>query len=358
MKESHLIQHPENGSSPTVLKMVQRYCSRHQLDRIFISMAYVSVSGVRSLLECFPKAVPSDSKWLVGLDDCISQPGAIDHLLTLQNAEVRIASLDEYNVRFHPKVMYLKSSQNPNIACMAIGSANLTRRGLTSNVEAVVFLETQSPNDVKLLDEVWDQHWCLGKVPDAKALEIYRSNYNNAKAARKGFRSGVKATTKRPRTGKTHLILETDEAELDPSRAETCWIECGYITAMGRELEIKAEQGLFFGLNPTGGKVRRLHFNVSDGNTVNLKMKYQGNHMWRLQMTNEVPEVRQGLRPKNEDGSLGRSDKVAVITKTKTLDTFGLSFVNLRSREFEGLLNQTAQNGTLGKTSARSYGWL
>ncbi|WP_245631027.1 hypothetical protein [Candidatus Nitrospira nitrificans] len=146
-------------------------------------------------------------------------------------------------------------------------------------------------------------------------------------------------------------------AEVDPGTATVCWIECGYVTAMGRELEFKAEQGLFFGLNPHGGDPTYLNYRVSNGTTVQLRMKYQGNHMWRLQMTKEVPEVAEGLRPRQK-GKLMRSPWVAVFERLRTKDTYRLYFVKLRSASFRQLKERSERHGTIGRTTAREYGWF
>jgi hypothetical protein len=85
--------------------------------------------------------------------------------------------------------------------------------------------------------------------------------------------------------------------------------------------------------------------------------------MWRLQMNNDVPEVRTGLRPRLADGSLGRSTKVAVIRHRKAPGEFTLRFVELASAEFRNLKKESATLGTLGRTrakkedGARWYGW-
>jgi hypothetical protein len=85
-------------------------------------------------------------------------------------------------------------------------------------------------------------------------------------------------------------------------------------------------------------------------------MKYQGNHMWRLQMNNEVPEVKVGLRPKLGGGKLGRSHFAAIFQKAA--NKFQLKFVRLNSRLFGTLVRKTKECGTLGQTSARTYGWF
>lgn len=160
------------------------------------------------------------------------------------------------------------------------------------------------------------------------------------------------------RTEKQAEVLASDIAQLDPSLAKTCWIEGGYITAMGRELEFKAEQGLFFGLSSSGvDSPQTFNFRLASGAEMPLRMKYQGNHMWRLQLNSKIPEVQRGLRPRQADGSLGRSPYVAVFRKTSRRNTFELEFIKLESKGFKELLLQSTSTGTVGHTSARQYGW-
>jgi hypothetical protein len=86
-------------------------------------------------------------------------------------------------------------------------------------------------------------------------------------------------------------------------------------------------------------------------------MKFQKNHMWRLQMNNQVPEVAIGLRPLQEDGSLGRSPFAAVFERPAEQNLFDLRFVRLDSKMYKRILADSTKKGTIGKTSARRYGW-
>ena len=234
-----------------------------------------------------------------------------------------------------------------------IGSANLTASALSGNAESVAIVEGQSDHDRHSLDTVWATLWSQGHKPTKAELDAYKERYAKAGLLRRKYKKIVtKSNIKKPKE-----VLESDDAELDPSIATTCWIECGNVTAMGRELEFKAEQGLFFGLSPFGGKAEMIPLKVSDGTIVNLRMKYQGNHMWRLQMNNNVPEVKAGLRPKGKTGKLGRSPYVAVFTRGAKGHPTSLGFVHLKGGEFAKLRKQTVETGTLGKTTAREYGW-
>ncbi len=320
-------------------------------------MAYVTIAGIRDVLDLL-KTPPDQTRWVIGLDDAITQPGAIELCISFPQSRVRVASFEHEHRRFHPKILYLSDGPDSPLAFMMIGSSNLTKKALSDNVESVVVLHSETTQDKVELDNIWCTAWSLGRRLAAGELAEYRQKYSNSKKHRK---HAFKERTKKPRrsrTRKVRLVLEDDNAEVDPSTASTCWIECGNVTAMGRELEFKAEQGLFFGLNPHGEAPKYFSYIVSDGSMIQMRMKYQGNHMWRLQMTKDVPEVANGLRQVRPDGKLGRSPWVAVFNRTKRNDTYTLSFVRLHSKEYKQLRKRSTNTGTYGKTTAREYGWF
>ena len=163
--------------------------------------------------------------------------------------------------------------------------------------------------------------------------------------------------TKKVTRAKPHTVLESDRAEISPDTARFCWIELGKNTAMGRELEFKAEQARYFGLSPRGGAAELKSFLVSSGTSTKLRLKYQANNMWRLQFTRDVPEFVAGLRPTNRDGKLGRSPYAAVFRRISGNDEFKLSFVRANSDKYLSIRSRSKSIGTLGRTTAREYGW-
>ena len=356
MKYTHVTQTPQSDGLDTIVGCIEQFAATRTLDTVRVAMAYVSVAGVRKLLDVLHDRNLASCQWLIGIDDAITQPGAIELCRDLTDSCVRVASFEELSLRFHPKVLFLTSSSVRNGGLMMVGSANLTHHGLERNAESVVFLHAETPADVLDLTVNWEELWGLGKKMTDADLTRYEARYKKNKAIRKKLVRSHKPL-KKERPSKVKPVLASDIAELDPSLARTCWIECGYITAMGRELELKAEQGLFFGLKPRGEAPRSFEFGLSNGKTSKLRMKFQGNAMWRLQFTNEVPEVASGLRPVKSDRKLGRSPWVAVIQRAKKPSTFTLRFVRLNSTAFRKLRNRSHAVGAVGKTSAREYGW-
>jgi HKD family nuclease len=353
MKVEVLTQGPATSSTGSVQSLLASQIGNGQLDIARVATAYATVSGVRALLDAFEEHGLTSSRWLLGLDDAVTQPGAIDLLMSLENAEVRVATCEDRGFRFHPKFFVFGKRENSKKLLAIIGSANLTASAFWGNAEAVAILESQSDGDRSMLNSAWSALWAQGHAPSQAELESYQDKYVKGRVLRRAY----KRIAQKPEPEKQQQVLESDDAELDPSMANICWIECGNVTAMGRELEFKAEQGLFFGLSPWGGKSKAIALKVSDGTVVELLMKYQGNHMWRLQMNNNVPEVKAGLRPIEKNGKLGRSPYVAVFTRGAKGQPISLDFVDLNGREFAKLRKRTVETGTLGQTTAREYGW-
>ena len=357
MKINPQIQQKASPPEQTIRGVLEQRLREQEYNRIHVAMAYVSIAGARALWAACSHVPGVRSQWLVGLDDFVTQPGAVDLVRSLGGAELRVAAYGGRPFRFHPKVCHFQSDTNRDL--LIVGSANLTRSALSGNAEAVVFLQSETQAESAQFNSVWSTLWSLGHSPTDSELSAYRESYLRAKPLRDQLRD-IEPSEQAP-SPRAGPVLERDNVELDPQNATTCWIECGSITAMGRELEFKAEQGLFFGLNPHLTNQQTFNFRVSNGSTVQLRIKYQGNHMWRLQMNNDVPEVRNGLRPTLPNGKLGRSEFVAVFSRTQDDNTYELGFLHLTSTEFADLQSRSNQLGTVGYTTAttsgRIYGW-
>jgi len=345
-------QLPACPKADTLDQTISILSSSQQWEQLSVAVAYSSLAGVARLHEVVYTAHPDASfRWLLGLDDYVTQPGAIDFCCSIKNADVRVYSSKRPNTRFHPKVLLFDAPKKGAVSSMLIGSANLTFAALNRNCEAVAVIEAQRRAERMVMRARFESLWSLGAAPTGKTLSDYKQQFEKLRKSR-SFLLDVESEP--PATPKT--ILHSDSAQINPGTATVCWIEVGKNTAMGRELEVKGEQAWFFGLEPTGGTAAFRDFLVSSGDTVPLRLKYQGNAMWRLQLRAGVPEVDAGLRPVI-NGKLGRSPYVAVFKRTQTKGLFTLSFPRRDSRAFEAIRKQSEKTGTIGSTAAREYGW-
>jgi len=323
-------------------------------DSFGVAVAYATVPGVRDMLESIVQGEPlMKSYWLFGLDDWITHPDAIELVMKIEGAKVRVASSGTGGGKFHPKLYWFSGNEAPS--AMVLGSANLTRHGLLKNVEAVTAIFADGKRESAKLDAIWANAWKLGKPVTSKLLVDYRKKFFWARDARKKAGLLAKQSATELTTGKSRkrVVLESDAATIDPSLASTCWIEVGKITGFAADqLEIKAEQALFFGLPSNGGPEQVVDVRLPKGNKVSIRVQYFGNHMWRFLLPHGIPEVAgNGLRPGGK-----RSPYAAVFKRTG--GKYSLCFLRLTSTTFKKLRKETEQAGTLGRTTAREYGWV
>jgi len=351
-------QIPFSNRGQQISLIIERIVQQACWSRITGIFAYATASGVLELLSATESLSPTPSLWwLFGMDDCLTEPGAID-LARSQGGIVRVASFMNARRRFHPKVLHFTNNDSAADAVI-IGSANLTLNGLTKNAEAISILHAESASDADTLRHLVTSLYRLGHVPSDIELDKYRQAYKAARPYhRKVAHLARKASKPQAPLRRAHSAGGTDTVSpgIDPTVATKCWIEVGKNTAMGRELEIKAEQALFFGLHHSAGKRQVRNFRLSNGSSMQLNFKYQGNAMWRLQMRNEIPEVRRGLRP-ILDGRLGRSPYVAVFERDRARNSFKLRFIRENSDAYRRIKRDAEINGTIGHTTTRQYGW-
>lgn len=345
-------QIPACPKDDTLGQAIASLSSRHDWEQMSVAVAYSSLAGVSRLHEVVSAVHPKASfRWLLGLDDYVTQPGAIDFCCSVKNTDVRLYSSNRPNTRFHPKVILFDAPKKGAISSMIVGSANLTFAALNRNCEAVAVIEAQRKAERSLMRARFESLWSLGTAPTERLLSDYKARFDKFRKSR-AFLLGAENDT----PIKSGLVLHSDSALVNPGTADVCWIEVGKNTAMGRELEFKGEQARFFGLEPTGEPAAMRNFIVSNGEIVPLRLKYQGNAMWRLQLRSSVPEVEEGLRPLIK-GKLGRSPYVAVFKRTPTKGLFALSFPRRDSKEFGVIWKNSEKAGTVGSTASRAYGW-
>ncbi|GAB3726479.1 hypothetical protein GCM10028862_01820 [Luteimonas pelagia] len=323
--------------------VLQDLAANPRLDATRVAAAYVTVSGVRSLMDAARETnVLNSSLWVVGLDDALTQPGAIESLAALDNSEVRVAGVRYSGLRFHPKFFQFSDSST-GAGGLLLGSANLTKAAFRSNVEAGIKITYEDGETIAQIQSAWAVLWNSGVALTSEILERYKEEYRESRANREAV---ARETGKR--------VLDDDEGTVDPALATTCWIEVGNITGFQAEqLEIKAEQALFFGVGAHGGPDKVVPLRLQSGAIVDVRLTYLGNYMWRFYLPPTIPEVAdRGLRP---DGK--RSPYVAVFSRVAADAQIDLRFLQVNSPEIQGIRTVSLAAGTMGRTTAREYGW-
>ena len=336
MKLQVAVQTKGNVKGDQILDVITRLGRDAGAESLRVGVAYASVSGLRALLAALPTA--SRSQWIVGLDDSLTHPSVFDVLASLPASEIRVAGELVDGCRFHPKV-YAAETAGGHRSWLLAGSANLTLSGLSTNAEAVIALRAENRSEVSQIKDTWSSVWAAGRHPAKSLLSAYRKEFERLLPSR------------RPTGPWRNQVLEHDWATIDPGVANTVWIELGNITGFRSEqLEIKAEQALFFGLPMHGGPDGQVSVLLRSGQQVEIPVRYRDNAMWRFNLPVSIPEVARGLRP---GGS--RSPYVAVFSRRGS--QIDLRFLRINSADAARLRKRSEQRGTLGRTTAREYGW-
>lgn len=183
MKVQVLAQGGPSGLS--LAAAIKQHVRETNYDRLDVAVAYATLQGIHAL-ERILDALPPVSRWLVGLDDAVTQPEALEHLLQQPGAEVRVAKLSPAR-RFHPKLYRLWDSAHVDCSLLVIGSGNLTQNGLQENAEAGVLLQAESVAEANEGAQTFDELWQLGHTPTSAELQAYRAIYAELADNRKAF---------------------------------------------------------------------------------------------------------------------------------------------------------------------------
>lgn len=170
MKVTAIVQRPKMPIGQSIIGRISSWPRIRECAELRIAVAYATVSGVRALLAALSRAQLQRTYWLIGLDDAISQPGAIDLILGIDGSELRVAGYQAKSQRFHPKVFQFLFEPHTTPHVSFVGSANLTSSALQENGEAVVALEREGKDDDVTLERLWLELWKQGQVPTLNEL--------------------------------------------------------------------------------------------------------------------------------------------------------------------------------------------
>lgn len=346
----------QGGAADQTLGKALTACSgAGKFDRLDVAVAYATLPGVKAL-DLAVGGVPQTSRWVVGLDDAISQPEALDYIAQLPGSELRVVKLTPTR-RFHPKMYLLWSSSNKGEAAAAIGSGNMTLNGLRKNGETAVVLTAEAVKDANALKRQWREMWDLGHSPSDQELADYKELFKKAKKQRKKVADLGAAP---PEPDPTDVVDEEPTFDGSPKSAKIAWLEVGSANAGGRDLEFPKAMMPYFGLN--GSKEKRKFITVDSQEHDLVFTKREQNDMWRLMFnTASIQSAinRTTMRPAS---GANRSDLAVVFRKRLGTKKFDLQLLKIASPTFKSLVKQSksidAQYVTTKAPGGRRYGYI
>lgn len=331
------------------------------LDRLDIAVAYATMSGIPCLADAIGRDMPV-SRWVIGIDDAVSQPTAIEQIQGMPGAEVRLASKGP-RYRFHPKIYQLWSSTNPEACVSYVGSSNFTANGLQRNAEAGVVLISESIEEAEAMREQWQSFWNLGHPLTPLSLERYREAYDAVRVVRAAADRTVREEVLDDASIVHILDAVPDNLAFDgtPQTATVAWLECGTASAGGRDLEFPAPMVPFFHLQ---GYRQIYALRMLPGNAVfelSFTMR-QDNGMWRVLLSSDAIEVATGRTSLRPIAGGNRSDLAIIFRRIHEAEVdFDVQFFEIGSAEYDELVRDTQAHGVISRTrgpGGRNFGYL
>ena len=343
----------QGSGGRTLEAAIKKAAAGSGFDRLDVAVAYATKAGILTLEKALG-GFPPKSRWVVGLDDAITQPEALAYLFALPGAKLRLASLAPQR-RFHPKLYCLRQSTDAAAAVSATGSGNMTLHGLRHNGEAAVLLTAESITEVKSLTKQWKALWLLGDEATQVALDAYTPRYKKAKAGRKKVADADSALAV---PEDTEPVVDVAAFDGTVATASVAWIDFGKAMGKGRELEMHTQLMPFFKIQKNFATPQKRDFRFGQTLMALPFKKWtgtKGNQMWRINFITTVPGSDVLIRLVLNGKQL-TSDR-AVKFERLANGSFAVTFLKQGTTAYKYLVKQSKLSGTFGQTSARSYGF-
>lgn len=350
-----------SADDPVFAEAFREAANIADLDRLDVAVAYATTSGIPHLMDAIGGEVPV-SRWVIGIDDAVSQPAAIEQINEIPGAEIRLASRGPRN-RFHPKIYQLWSSNHPEICISYVGSGNFTSNGLQRNAEAGVVLIAESAEETEAIRGQWQSFWDLGYPLTPLSLERYREAYDAVRIVRAATDKTVREEILDD-ASVTHILDIAPEGLVfdgTPQTATVAWLECGTASAGGRDLEFPAPVVPFFRLQ---GNRAVYDLRMLPGNDV-FELAFtmrQDNGMWRVLLSSDAIEAATGRTSLRPAAGGNRSDLAVIFRRNHEADhDFDVQFTEISSAQYDELVQDTQAHGVMDRTrgpGGRNFGYF
>lgn len=324
---------------------------------LLVAAAFASEAGVRALSDLAPLAEPGLRKrWLIGLENGLTQPEALRVLAELDDSEVRVPFgrelIESTSLRgkrfFHPKVY---AARSPAGLVVVSASGNLTRGGLLENVEQFLAWRSDPGDPVEAeFSSWWSRRWRSADPVDAALIEAYAE-----------VRPKLRARESSGETEATDSLVEQEPAPTDLAGASWLWIEATGPLEGGsnNQLELMLDAHHFFYPDgePARDEKRSLIFVDAAGATYENPDRVihyngpplmpKGNSMWRIRL----PTAREGLSGYQEGGVAVRFGRTAVA------DRYTVEFATIGSPEAEAWIRESLKCAEVPGPPPRRMGW-
>ena len=313
-----------------------------------VAVAYVTREGARTVIAALEEEIgPGWKEIPKSLITCFdfghTEPSALRFLWD-QGFELRIANLRGDGSaglasglsNFHPKIFLAYES---DVVHAVVGSANLSRRAMTVNTEAVAKAELPASGEVV---EMWEALVEQSVLLTDGLLTLYEESRPELRAVPRDDELPV------PKRKTSDFLSgfpdEVEARRVDPTDYSTFWVEAGFVSGgSGNQLELPRTTQRFFGY--TFNRYDDDHHVIGNpelwvgDSSWPCKLTWHGNN--RMERINLPTPARSGLVYHHRVVLFYRRD-----------DGFDLSVADEESGSAHAWINESASLGTLYRVSS------
>ena len=321
-----------------------------------LAVAYVSMYGFNFLNRIAQDFDIKNIRLVSDIGDAITHPQALRHALD-SDWEIRVSASSTST--FHPKFYvggnkFNKNSLIEETQFYFIGSANLTKGGLTKNQECLQYIKTNSKEPA----EIYKKLWSFGKKLSETELNIYEEYFarvNRARSAKDLKILGVADEDNTQKNQKDYLSKKSPPQEKDRTitveAARAAWVGVESFTGEYTfQIEFPRNAGeVLKRLIDNVYKGRKASFQCEDGAARDMNYYYyHHNSMFRLNVPNDTPSI---------DWVRTHRTGIILVSQDHENDTKLHFRVIMPGNEADNIMGKSVALGTWGMTRTRFYGW-
>lgn len=348
------------GTGKDLEGYLARGIQRTKIEALGVAAAYMSVYGAEFLQRVSTSEGVPEVRLISNIGDAVTHPRALRNGLD-NGWNVRVVR-SEPGI-FHPKVIVGGGSftaddilMNTNLAI--VGSANLTRSGLKSNIECSIIMTSENP--INVAANAFKSLWGLGQTLSNELLDDYEAEFakrNRNRSARDIRALGVDDANNGALDGNLELRERTapraHRRTIRTEAAAAAWAGLESFTGEYRfQVEFPRDAGLVLNrlIGLAAGGNREIDVLCEDGNVRTMRYRYYlDNAMFRLNIPNDTPGVAWARENKTGIALVSSYDEPNALLRLQILRP---------GREVNEVIGRSAALGTWGKTPTRLYGWF
>jgi HKD family nuclease len=323
-----------------LLDRIQELIESCEATTLSVASAFVTMGGVESFQKLVEAVEIRDVKLIAGTSLCITHPESLRLARKLEWA-VKIPTYDAG--LFHPKFIIGSNEKNEE-GILYIGSANLTRLALHTNLESCWVGMCNLSKPLNSFEKLWSA--------GIEATEEVINNYALKYAVENSKRTSEHIDT--IYGGEVDLEAREDHSSsgISVQYATAVWVELRSFTG-DYTLQAEFPSGVATVLQEfVSGQLdasERIDMLCEDGQLRNLLLRfYSDNWMYRINITNKVPNV-QWVRD-NHNGI------VLVERNLNSVLPLRIRIVTER-KEVNEVIHRSLALNSLFTTATRKYGW-